>query len=98
MNDDINRDKLNLETAQIPWTALQRQFAAGCVLHVADGMDLVDVACQFAGDNKSAVKSWLEQGLIAPVADDQAKTWFDREAVVWAVVVAPWVLVQSEKN
>ncbi|MCK4706074.1 MAG: DUF2288 family protein, partial [Gammaproteobacteria bacterium] len=32
-----------------------------------------------------------------PVADKQAKNWYDEEAMVWAVVVKPWVLVQPLK-
>lgn len=97
MNTHIDRNKLNRETAQIEWSALQRYFAGGHVIHVADGMDLVEVAYQFAKDNKELVQQWLIEQKVMTVSDAQATTWVEQNATLWAVVVAPWVLVQSQR-
>lgn len=92
---ELEKAKVNLETAQIPWLELQRFFAAGLAINVSDQLDLVDVACQFAADNKPQVEGWLQNHLIMPVTDQQALIWIDHQAEVWAVVVKPWVLVQA---
>ena len=95
--DNLERAKLNLETASIPWRELQRYFAAGKVIHVSESLDLVDVAMQVMSDNKSKVEPWIAQELLRFVADDQAREWFDADESVWAIVVRPWVLVQRRK-
>lgn len=99
MNDTVNdpelmRAKLNQETSRIPWKALQRFFAAGRTIAVLATADLVEVAVQVSLDNKVQVEQWLAAGIIGPVADAQAQAWYDADAMVWAVVVSPWVLVQ----
>ena len=33
-------------------------------------------------------------GKVARVSDEQAREWAETDALVWAVVVSPWVLVQ----
>lgn len=100
MTDDIDleREKLNLETSQIPWAELQRFFAQGLVIYVSSDLDLVEVADAFAKDQSALVKPWADGGKVAPVSDDLAKAWFEANADVWAVVVRPWILVQSKNN
>jgi hypothetical protein len=92
---DLEKAKVNLETSSIPWAELQRFFAAGLAIAVADELDLVEVAYQFSRDNKAQVEHWLNAGLIGHVTDRQAGEWIDANSSVWAVVVRPWVLVQA---
>jgi len=89
------KEKVNLETSKIPWQQLQRFFAAGLVILVSSELDLVEVAYQFSSDNKHQVEQWLTAKKIAPVSDQQAIDWLTMDAVVWAVVVKPWLLVQE---
>jgi hypothetical protein len=91
---EINRAKVNLETARIAWKELQRFFASGAAIYVSDGLDLVEVAFQFSEDNKLQVERWLVQGQVARVSDAQALAWFEANVEMWAVVVSPYVLVQ----
>jgi hypothetical protein len=95
---DIDRLNINLETARIAWKELQPYFASGAALFVSDGLDLVDVAVQISKDNKAQVAQWLEAGQIARVSDAQALAWYEADADVWAVVVRPYVLVQSAEK
>ncbi|QEP44139.1 DUF2288 domain-containing protein [Ectothiorhodospiraceae bacterium BW-2] len=90
----LERQKLNLETAVIGWHDLQRFFAAGRVLQVAKTLDLIEVATQMALDNSPMWQQWLQLGLVRAVADCQAATWYRDNTLLWAVVVRPWVLVQ----
>lgn len=94
-NDDIIKAKLNSETAAIKWSELQRYFAAGSVIFVHRTLDLVNVAFEFSSDNKQAVQDWMTASKLKKVTDKQASTWLKDDATVWAVVVAPWVLVQE---
>lgn len=92
----LEKEKVNLETAKIAWTDLQRFFAKGEVIWIDAKLDLVEVAHQFSIDNKTQVKNWLENQQIALVSDNQALQWFETNAQLWAVVVKPWILVQEE--
>jgi hypothetical protein len=92
---DILRAKLNLETAPLAWPELERHFARGSVIKVAPGMDLVDTALHVAENNAATVQEWLEDGRIARAELADAEDWYARQPMFWAVVVAPWVLVQE---
>ncbi len=84
-----------METSQIPWKELQRFFASGTAVFVAQELDLVEVAYQFSVDNKDQVGLWMQSNQLALVSDQQAIDWFKADASVWAVVVKPWILVQK---
>lgn len=88
--------KLNGETAKIQWRELQNFFARGMVFQVAGNLDLVQVAAAIAQDDKGAVEAWLAAGQLARVSDEQAQDWWSRDPDLWAVVVAPWILVQEK--
>jgi hypothetical protein len=92
---DILRTKLNLETAQLAWPELERHFARGDVIKVAVGVDLVDAALHVAENNTATVQEWLADGRIARAELADAEDWHARQPIFWAVVVAPWVLVQE---
>ena len=96
--DQLERTRINGETAQIKWQELQRFFAQGIALAVDPGLDLVDVALQMTRDNKAIVERWLEDGMVAPVSDEQATQWLAADVTVWSVVVRPWVLVQPDRD
>jgi len=82
------------ETAKIPWADLQRFFAAGKAVLVAPELDLVDVAYQMSADNGEQVEQWMNRGLVGVVSDAQAAEWIAANALMWSVVVKPWILVQ----
>jgi len=92
---DILRAKLNLETAQLAWSELERHFARGDVIKVAVGVDLIDAAQHIAENDAATVEAWLADGRIARAEMRDAEDWHARQPMFWAVVVAPWVLVQE---
>ncbi len=93
MNNELEQ-QINLETAQIRWHELQRFFASGNAIAVDASLDLTHVAAQIVADNAAQIKSWMDAGLVDAVKDTQAATWYEQDALVWAVVIKPWVLVQ----
>ncbi|MFA6121831.1 MAG: DUF2288 domain-containing protein [Sideroxydans sp.] len=96
--DDIDRAQVNMETAQIGWRELQPYFARGATVAVDEQLDLVDVAFQISKDNQAQVAQWLESGLIGKVTDEQALAWYEADALLWAVVARPYVLVQDKNR
>lgn len=86
------------ETAKIPWKELQLFFAAGKAIFADTELDLIDVATQIKNDNKTTIEKWMQKNQVLPVPDDKAKTWYEEDAIVWAVVVKPWVVVQEIKS
>lgn len=97
MNNEIEQ-QINLETAQIRWHELQRFFAGGNAIAVDASLDLTHVAAQIVADNAAQIKAWMEAGLVDAVKDTQAQIWYEQDAIVWAVVIKPWVLVQPLKE
>ncbi len=83
------------QTARIRWHDLQTHYARGAVVLVAPELDLVEVAVQLGLDNAATFQSWIDGGKVAAPSEAQALAWYDANAELWAVVAAPWVLVQS---
>lgn len=86
------------QTARIPFSELQRYFAAGKLLCVAPGLDLIELAVALAKDDAALVKGQLASGGLAPAQDADAARWLDAGQSLWAVVVDPWVLVQEDNS
>lgn len=92
------RAKLNLETGTLSWPELQRHFARGVVIVVGNTLDLVEVAATFAEDDRPRAASWLDSGQVRRAEDADALRWQAGAISLWAVVVAPWVLVQESAS
>ena len=97
IRDEI-KARLNLETSRIAWRELQTYYARGHVVRVSTDLDLLDVAAELTADNKACFQEWMSLGQVGDVSPDLARTWYDREAELWAVVVAPWVLIQDRDD
>lgn len=101
MTDSTDSDlkaKLNCETAKIEWQMLQAHYQQEGVIFVSEQLDLVQVALELAQDNHQQMKNWLDQQLVAKVSPEQHQHWQQRNLQLWAVVVAPWVLVQEVRD
>lgn len=95
---EVLKAKIIAETAQINWLELQKFYAAGDVLLVSAALDLIEVACAFAKDDKPQVATWLKQGQLGRVEPAQAQSWYQQQTTLWAVVISPWVLVQDRAS
>lgn len=95
MDDElVERARINAETAKIAWQELQRFFAQGHAITVSPELDLVDVAWEMSQDNRTLIEVWVAAGKVGQVTDAQAIEWLEANALMWCVVVRPWVLVQ----
>lgn len=99
MNEESSlQQKLNRETAKIEWQALEAHHQQGAVIIVDLNLDLITVAMAFAEDKRESVERWLKNGDVEKVSESTATTWSESKTELWAVVVAPWVLVQEIKD
>ncbi len=90
-----DKQQLNLETGRVRWEELESHFARHVVIQVAGELDLVEVATALANDDKAAVEQWIARGQVQHLPVPVAQDWAQRDPLLWAVVVAPWVVVQE---
>ena len=86
--------KLLGETAVISWAELQPFFARGALLQVDAALDLVEVARPGRGRPREG-RRLASGGGLSKVGEDAAKDFLERDPTLWAVVVAPWVVIQE---
>lgn len=89
------RDLLNAQTGRILWPELARHFARGILVCVDQDQDLIAVAEHLVRDHSTELKSLIEAGTVHRARDEEAIRWARECTEFWAVVVAPWVLVQE---
>ncbi len=95
-NPDAIEGKLLGETARCGFADLVRPFAKGQLVEVGATVDLITVAQALNRDDTQQFQTWINDGAVSRVSDDRAKDWTTRDPELWAVVVAPWVLVQEK--
>ncbi|MFT5137228.1 MAG: hypothetical protein ACI8XV_002265 [Arenicella sp.] len=100
MKEDANNpastsQKLHEQTALIAWKELQRFFAQGVVMWVDDDCDLVEIGTFIVEDQAPKIEALVASTKLAAVSNLQAKNWFECDAILWSLVVAPFVLVQE---
>jgi len=87
--------KINRETARIRWSELATFFASGDIVTVSEDIDLIEAAIAMSEDNSQQVQEWMHAGLLMQTSDQQAIEWQTDNKELWAVVIKPWILVQS---
>ena len=104
-DQEVSRVTINLETARISWKDLEVLYmdvlmlrSHGCERAAPQHYQKLlstEVALQIIKDNAKSLKNWMTKGKIDTVTDDQAKQYADTQTSVWAVVIKPWILIQS---
>lgn len=98
---DVSLDSdagLSEQVGEIYWSELERHFARGVIIWVAADLDLIEVAMAFAKDDAERLRYWLDQKDVIKAQDAHAQTWSEAKALLRAIVVAPWVLVQERRT
>jgi hypothetical protein len=91
------QEKLNLETALIPWKDLELFFAKGHLLIVDHECDLIHVASQIGSHQIDAIESLIYKNLIQFATPRWIKKNCSETTLFWAVVIAPYVFVQLKQ-
>lgn len=92
---DELRARLNVQTGKLSWPEIQRHFARGVVLVVAQQADLLEIAAAIINDDQAAVGDVMENGALSRASLEDARSWQEKDPLFWAIVAAPWVLVQE---
>lgn len=87
--------KLRQEILQTPWCNLQREFAAGRLIAVNNRLDLAEVGCRMALDDKTTFSAWLNEGLVFKPGSDQAGDWHRNSSQFEMLIVSPFVLIKE---
>ena len=87
--------KLLGETASITWKELEPFFAKGALLWVDASLDLIEAAEAMAENQAEKVSAWLAAEKVGKVSATRALDLVERDPLLWAVVVSPWILVQE---
>jgi len=86
---------LNGQAGKIEWPGLVRHFARGMIICVDCKLDLIEVAELMVKDQADQVSTLYQDKKLRRAQDDDAIRWEAEATEFWAVVVAPWVLVQE---
>lgn len=92
----VTKEKLNLETAIILWKDLQICFAQGKLLIVEPSIDLVDTASLVADNYADKLGSLIDDNKVAFATPEWIKHHCQDDTLLWAVVVAPYVMAQLQ--
>ena len=93
--DENLKQHLRGETAPMSWADLAPFFARGQLIVVSPLLDLLDVAVAMSRDRRESFERWMASGEVKLVDDALATIWTDQPPTLLAVVIAPWVLVQT---
>ncbi len=61
-------------------------------------LDLVKIAAAFIRDDSEMIETLLDENRVRKPSIEDAKRWLTADMEFWAVVVAPWVLVQETSS
>jgi len=86
---------LNGQAGKLRWAELEKHFARGVIIKIDPEMDLVEVAAAIVEDNKVVMETWMKEAKLSNADEKDATDWLQRQPEFWAVVVAPWVVVQE---
>lgn len=89
------RDELQQQCAAIAYQEIQRFFAKGMMVLVADGVDIIDVAWLMQNNEVTTLTQLIAQKKVIRVHDKHAKKWSKKNTQLLAITVVPWLLVQE---
>ena len=82
-------------TARIAWEERAQARAAGGLLGVVERLDLIDIGRALRADRSDLLAVWLADGSVYPIDDQRAIAWQRDNSRFWALVIAPFVLIQK---
>lgn len=61
-------------------------------------LDLIEVAEAVAENDAAKVSAWMDAAKVGKVSESKAIELVESDPLLWAVVVAPWVLIQNRAS
>jgi hypothetical protein len=89
------RDKLKSEVLATGVSELMPHFARGALLLVGPTLDLLDVACAIAEDDRVQIEGLIARGKLSRASDAHAREFVSQPTLRFQfVIVQPWVVAQ----
>ncbi len=94
---DIESGLENLEKycGEIDWSYLKPHFLSGALIYVDPSLSLNEVGTAFATDDSGQVQAWRKSGDLVAPSQPHAQYWEESGTRFKALVVSPFVLIQT---
>ncbi len=87
--------ELKGECAPVFYKEIEKFFAKGMLVLVADELDIIDVALAIQNDQTEQMEQWIKDKQVIRVHDEHAIKWSKTNEPLMAITAVPWVLVQE---
>ncbi|MCF6288026.1 MAG: DUF2288 domain-containing protein [Proteobacteria bacterium] len=87
--------QMQQECAAVFYQEIEKFFARGMLVLVAQDLDIIEVALAIQADNSKQIQEWISQEQVIRVHDEYASKWSENNATLMAITAVPWVLVQE---
>jgi hypothetical protein len=87
--------ELKDECAPVFYKEIERFFAKGMLVQIADELDIIEAALVIQNDNSKQLEQWITENKVIRVNDKQAIKWSKINEPLMALTAVPWVLVQE---
>ena len=87
--------ELKDECAAVFYKEVEKFFAKGMLVFVAEDLDIIKVAMAIAADDTEQIQQWIAGEQVLRVHDEFAKKWSANNEVMMAITAVPCVLVQE---
>jgi hypothetical protein len=88
-------EKLEKYTGEVDWSYIKPHFESGALLYVDPSLVITEVGRAIGVDNKAKIEAWLKSGDLIKPGQPHAEHWENSSARFTALVVSPFVLIQS---
>ena len=98
MNDNTavkTYQQLKEECAPVFYKEVERFFAKGMLVLIADDLDIIEVALAIQNDESASIQQWIDDKKVVRVNDEHAIGWSENNEPLMAITAVPWVLVQE---
>ncbi len=88
-------EKLEKYTGEVDWSYLRPHFENGALLWLDASLSMTEVGAALTSDNAEKVEAWKKSGDLITPSEPHAAYWEESGARFTALVVSPFVLIQS---
>jgi len=87
--------ELKGECAPVFYKEVERFFAKGMLVLIADDLDMIETALAIQNDESKQMEQWIKENKVIRVNDEHAIKWSKTNEPLMAIASVPWVLVQE---
>lgn len=90
------KERFQRDLAEVVWRDLRIHLRRDALILVSTALDLVEVACAVARDDKDSVADWVALGALGKPVKEQLDSWeADLDHSFRMLIVQPFILIQE---